>query len=501
MKVIYKKIIYLLFLFPTILFSQLEDSICGTQDITYNPTGVYSYSTDPSTLAVFEPVVYNIYFWGINKASGQRDDVLTEDEVLEVVANLNIVYNEFNVFFKYLGFEFFNSDEVYIPSSLGGILSYAQTHDKIKENSFNVYIPYRFSSGISGVSNPNSTNLAINSANINSSPLPVHEIGHNFNLAHTHYSWRSPSTCEHVTRDKYLPDGTLNGDYNANEAGDFVTDTAAVPNFAKEHYWELRDAGLTHEQAEAIDILNKYIDPETCQYTGTGDDCLEMPRPYEILPEDVLNFLSYGGCDIQDRVLTTGQGIRVRESIADDIYSNFEDAETTIPALYEPYVGSYPEYYPHPLPWEYPKFQPGFEYRFVACGGDGDYPQPADYNDISFPSDNTDILLNIGKYETNYSTITHPNHSAIGIKHEIGNVFWPQARKCYDNYNSPDIIGGVVIKFNDNVINANVTITPQDSTAINQPNLIEDLENGLYKIEKNYEGGTSDETIIIKENN
>ncbi|MBL4662262.1 MAG: hypothetical protein JKY22_01570 [Flavobacteriaceae bacterium] len=92
--------------------------------------------------------------------------------------------------------------------------------------------------------------------------------------------------------------------------------------------------------------------------------------------------------------------------------------------------------------------------------------------------------------------MTHPNHTAI----LIDQLDTGQTRKCYDNYNQAPI-GGSVTKFNDGVFNANVTITPQDSTAINNPNLINDLQNGLYKIEKNYNDGATQETVIIKENN
>ena len=42
---------------------------------------------------------------------------------------------------------------------------------------------------------------------------------------------------------------------------------------------------------------------------------------------------------------------------------------------------------------------------------------------------------------------------------------------------------------------------PQDSTGINNPNLIIDLQQGLYKIEKNYIDGAQQETLIYKENN
>ncbi|PIX09869.1 MAG: hypothetical protein COZ75_04570, partial [Flavobacteriaceae bacterium CG_4_8_14_3_um_filter_34_10] len=62
-------------------------------------------------------------------------------------------------------------------------------------------------------------------------------------------------------------------------------------------------------------------------------------------------------------------------------------------------------------------------------------------------------------------------------------------------------IGGTVIKFNDNVFNNNITLTQKDSTGINNPNLIQNLPSGLYKIEKNYEDGAIQESVIFKENN
>ncbi|MFT4697883.1 MAG: pantothenate kinase [Flavobacteriaceae bacterium] len=77
-------------------------------------------------------------------------------------------------------------------------------------------------------------------------------------------------------------------------------------------------------------------------------------------------------------------------------------------------------------------------------------------------------------------------------------MFFPQPRKCYDNFNLA-ATGGTVLKFNDNVLNNNVTIIPQDSTSINSQNLINDLPSGLYKIEKTYNDGAVEETVIIKE--
>ena len=41
----------------------------------------------------------------------------------------------------------------------------------------------------------------------------------------------------------------------------------------------------------------------------------------------------------------------------------------------------------------------------------------------------------------------------------------------------------------------------QDSLQINNPNLIDNLQQGLYMIDKNFEDGSIQQTIILKENN
>jgi len=62
------KITTSLFLFISLfIFSQTEDLICGTpDDISLDPQNAYSYSIDLEDLQAFEPVVLNVFFWGIN---------------------------------------------------------------------------------------------------------------------------------------------------------------------------------------------------------------------------------------------------------------------------------------------------------------------------------------------------------------------------------------------------------------------------------------------------
>ena len=106
----------------------------------------------------------------------------------------------------------------------------------------------------------------------------------------------------------------------------------------------------------------------------------------------------------------------------------------------------------------------------------------------------------ISKYETNFHNITHPNHTAIIIDFgdcESNEINKP--RKCYDNWNkNPN--SGSITHFKDGVFNTNVTITQKDSLGINNSNLISELEPGLYRIEKRYDDGATEDKVIFKEN-
>ena len=327
------------------------------------------------------------------------------------------------------------------------------------------------------------TNTAMNkgsfmsSLNGNGTTLQ-HEIGHCMGLHHTwnDFTPNTNGTCEHVTRNPSDPN------YNADVAGDFVTDTAAVPNFG----WD-----FTVDPPVQYDDIN-----DDCEYIGNGVDCQYPPEPYQIFEDDVRNIMCYNAQGCKDR-FSMGQGIRMREAVTLICPENkLDDAVNTnglngIASLYEPYKGEY--YLAGPATTNPPLFQPGFDYVFVEC--DCNCPQPTDYDNTNFTLPASPQIL-ISKDETDYSSITHPNHRAFKIL-QVGD---PQARICYDN-NNKAASGGTIIKFNDNVLNTNVTITPQDSTSINDVNLINNLQPGLYNVIEQFEDGETEQQLIIKENN
>ncbi len=100
--------------------------------------------------------------------------------------------------------------------------------------------------------------------------------------------------------------------------------------------------------------------------------------------------------------------------------------------------------------------------------------------------------------EDRFEAIMHPNHTAIRILQLETSLTQP--RRCYDNNNrTPN--GGSILRFNDGVFNTNVTVTVKDSSEINNSNLINELQPGLYNILEQYNDGGTQETVIYKENN
>lgn len=432
----------------------------------------YSHSVNPEYLASFEPIVFNIFFWGINLDDGSNEPTFTEEHVLMNIAKLNIEYNQYNIFFKLKGWDntSYRSTARYQQTHIVSIWMTALENGWHDPEAFNFYVPYSFASGSGQSHGHGSTISGVHHWSFQGAERKtiLHEIAHNLDIYHTRAQSTHPVACERVTRDPADPN------FNANTNGDCAVDTAAAPEM------QVGDVNL-----------------ETCQYEGDGQDC--DGSDFEIFEPDIRNYMGSrsGGC--YDR-FSVAQAIRMREYIEEDPNNDLGAVTTNLASLYEPYKGEYIEYASQPNN-DPPLFQPGFEYYFWDCECQEQNPcnDPAPYEDTSFTYTNTQ-LLHILKDETDYSAITHPNHSAIAIKHPHED-FWPQPRRCFDNWLSPPITGGIVTKFNDGVFNTNVTVTPKDSLEINDENLINDLDPGLYNIKKNKVDGSVDETNVLKENN
>ncbi|MDC7996378.1 hypothetical protein [Altibacter sp. HG106] len=462
------KIFYLILGFFFSISLSFSQSFCTTNTITYGKESYHSGHTDMNFMSE-TPLVLNIFFHDYQTVT------LTEDDYLRAVADLNINYNQFNIFFKYRGFELINGTAT--PQN----------------DMLNVHIQ-----DIPGGTALNTSYILVSYTAFQTNPqILLHEIGHIFGLLHTFQgtgrtlmTFNNPLFCEfdpvgQLRTEGWFPTFTTNsenvtrnqtsGDFNADEAGDFVTDTFAAyenPNFCRDLTTGDSYYIFSNEVKDnATGVKIPYVDIDATNIMLT----VESPSDYPFL-----------------RDFTPGQGVRMRETIINN-NSVFGPILQDVSVLYDPYKGEY--YFAGPLPQNGPPtFQPGFDYRFVEC--ECDCPIPRDYENTNFTFDLSTVIASFDKNESDFASIIHPNHSAIRIVQLDESPIQP--RRCYDNFNkAPN--GGSVTRFNDGVFNSNVTVTPKDSVGINEPNLIYDLPSGLYVIDKYYDDGSENQTTLIKE--
>ncbi len=499
-----------------------EDNFCATpHDVTHGDQTIFSGETDRAVLDAMDPVVINIFYWQVKGPHGEYNKInFSEHKVLESVAFLNQTYNQYKIFFKYKGYDSFNSpgdlplktrEEVQVNTDVNndgvvdendvvlqcvtqpgvdpdgyanlgrcqwtGVFTYANANGFRNMEALNVYVPYTTSQGFggaaSGIGSKQNTVAYNKLATFNF----AHEVGHNLNLRHTR------SSSENVTREPTLPNGQINIDFNALDVADNLVGTAANKGF-----WQYDPTGQDF-----------YPTLDGCNYIGTEMDSAGVfyDIDYSTLINCMANAYECMQIEFDNGLIhfTDHQGIRMREKAGSDDYI---DVVAPVEVLYEPFAGEY--YNVGPSGAQYTTyFQPGFTYKFISCNGP--YPQPAPYDD-SFSYDINNVLLqkDANLDILSYYTINHPNHSAIRIKEVEGALGYNRPQKCYDNNNrSADT--GKVTRFNDGYYNYNTTITNKSSNEINDPDLINTLQNGLYKIEKEFDDGTIEQTIIQKGNN
>ena len=356
-----------------------------------------------------------------------------------------------------------------------------------------------------------------------------------------------PTSTENVTRNNTVDvnGNYIDPNYNADIAGDLVIDTNASFRSLNSNCCNIN--GGYYEFIEDLRVVDNSGNPDAecflCSITNTrycyipGDifytttlnnidteillnsntwqdiidstllDCdqIDSGEMYIDLVDERTNFMHYAS---NADHFSDGQGVRMREVIEVDVLGHLQeklnlldDGTSDLSVLYEPYKGDYFDVGVY-LPEHRPLFQPGFDYKFVECGSGTPhsnievYNQPTPYDDTSFSFNILNSIHDIDKYSLDYNNVNHPNHSAIVIEQIDNN----QPRKCYNNYNR-SASNGTIIKFEDDVINNNITIHPKNESEINDSSLIQNLESGLFTIQKVYNDGTQEQQTIFKNNN
>ena len=260
---------------------------------------VYTGSVNPDYLASFEPVSFNIYFWGINRGDGTSEKPMTYNDVEDVMRSINEVFNPHGIYFVLKGYSYVNNDALNSGATHWQIRDYMQQNKHIVSDAFNCFVPYDFKEGASanGWTELFSKTLSIRmkwAFNYKSKSTP-HELGHILGLYHTFgKSGNGDIIKEHVTRNPDDPN------YNALTEGDYIHDTPAMPNF-----FNPKSFGTVpkppNQDASVVD----------CIYIGNITD--EQGTPFVLTPYDVGNIMGYTPC--KNANFTPGQAIRMMETI------------------------------------------------------------------------------------------------------------------------------------------------------------------------------------------
>lgn len=298
-------ILILLLLCINIITGQENHSSCGTEMPPDSPqyrmshlqNPAYSGSTDPAYLASFPQISFNIYFWIVNRTDGSNDYTITYQTVLENMKRINDLYRPMGICFVLKGYDFINNTNYYQSASYSQIPNYVP-------DCFNVYVPNTLSAG-NGATSFGSNRLGVRMErfisiwHIRAGDVLAHELAHDFGLYHPWGSANNSAvTQEHVTRD------ALNPNYNALIKADYIADTPAMASFYAE-------AGSNP--------ISTIINLNDCNYLGTNHDALDVP--FQLTPIDVGNVMAYTYGSCIDK-FTIGQGIRIREWIADPLNAN-----------------------------------------------------------------------------------------------------------------------------------------------------------------------------------
>ncbi|WP_338375753.1 hypothetical protein [uncultured Flavobacterium sp.] len=287
--------------------------ICGTID--EEPSNVqFKTIANPNAPNLTEPVAYNVFFQIITNDDGTRNIPIAEAEMQEAIKILNTKFNQFNIFFKYRGYQYIPSsffmnvqlyDNTGIDNSYYDLLSFASSQDYLKTDAFNIFVTETILNGqlsiYNGVTSLYSSNLCIKDTRLNTRTL-VHELGHCFGLYHVNNI--NNGLTENITRDVTSPN------YNALTHGDRVHDTPATPLSLPPY--EINNCIWTGVQ----------YDPVGEQYGNIALDNFVLSVPL--------------ACDNLNGIFTTGQGERMRWNIS-HTYPGYENKRTPIEELYKPF--------------------------------------------------------------------------------------------------------------------------------------------------------------------
>ncbi len=492
------------------LFSQ-EPLQCG-EDIHPGliDESIYTHTAQRSSTDT-QKYVFNIFFHVIRDSNGNNVTNTTENDIQDAVAMLNVTYNQFDIYFKYRGFDYIDDSSLltidYVSNDPNNEYQQLYNRPEFRNDAFNLFIVdvVHFNGGnAAGIGARPGILSVFNKDYLLSATLP-HEIGHNFNLLHTYQGWNSLD-CEHV-----------NGD-NCDTAGDLVCDTPASYPFPPEDIvnFEYCNGNADYQNLEgATDCIGYlYVDVPIHNFMSSN------------------RFLAQNYYNNMRREFTPGQGVRMRETIANYMNSIYQPTQTTIASLYEPYEENTPveigeihftlqdnlavgvPYYWAPLKHFGYKFQKGFDYEVYLWEYDWNYFYNSNTQQYEMETINYSypfLLSSVDKPNIFCNNCPNgtPCSSPDQLYYDTGNIAIKILQIDTNNIvpiessvtpiPGPTVQATTIISSDPNMNNA--TIKELNEQESNDPNLIDNLESGkVHRIIKHLDNGENDVKNVYKDN-
>jgi hypothetical protein len=309
------KKLFSFFLLLNMLISYSQSFVCGEdQQELLNRFNVQflaannlqNVTDDPSVKHVFNVryhVVYNDDGITRTNAYGTPGLSIGFNEVMNSIKYLNINFNQFNIFFKYYGFDQINNTD-YLALETNEEFNELVHGETAVPDAINIYI---VNGGVLGAA---ARVYAFDDDFFIEEWTVCHEMGHLFSLVHPNFVQGSDcNNQEHAERN------SAGATFNAASKGDQVVDTHA---YAHDSYFN------------------------ACDYLGGAVDCLglviEADATYEgVMVYPSINNFMYADPTVCAGVFTPGQGKRMREAIIGFWATAFDPWRNTVESLYEPF--------------------------------------------------------------------------------------------------------------------------------------------------------------------
>ncbi|WP_298762915.1 hypothetical protein [uncultured Polaribacter sp.] len=488
-----KKITLLLFLFSNFTFSQ-KILTCGSSPNSKDlmTRSYYSNNTIRKTQNE-EKYIFRIFFHIIRDNNGNQvfttlngnaSPNITEETILDAVAMLNRTYNQFNIFFKYSGFSYIDdSSLLQIDNSEWGTEtnSIIGNHQNFRSDAMNLIIANNVlsSSGnqLSGRGRFRNTYSIFNNEYLLTATLP-HEIAHNFNLFHTRQNSGSSTFCEYIN-------GT-----NCATRGDQVCDTPASHPLG---------GGYVTNNGNGY-IYNNFNNRMDC-----NGDVFANVGFTNFMDTNLFNVNNYYN-NLRTE-FSSGQGVRMRETIANDPLNHYEQTLTTIDELYKPYYSKIlgaegneniysteddPNIPGNVIICRYPifinKFQKGFDYDFYTFDS---------WNYVKTP---TNPVLDFSQTVDEVISIENKYQHAVKINQISSDIVGYTNLGGYKGLicKSESATSGKVVSLK-NIGDLNYTIKNLNDKEVTNPDLIKNLESGkFHTIYKTTKSGITTQKKIYK---